>query len=75
MKNDYLKINFNNKRDRVMVDDEEYQIESWVSSLSSIEKPEKIPLEYIRRYLQEVYKSIERTIHEDTLLDHYFEFL
>tara|TARA_R110000851_G_scaffold292328_2_gene446806 strand:- start:40 stop:216 length:177 start_codon:yes stop_codon:yes gene_type:complete len=58
-----------------MVDDEEYHIESWVSPLSSIEKPEKISHEYMKRYLEEVYKSIERTISEDTLLDYYFEFL
>ena len=49
--------------------DEEYHIESWVSPLSSIEKPQKISSEYMKRYLEEVYKSIERTMRQDMLLD------
>ena len=56
-----------------MTDEEDYQIESWVSPLSSIEKPEKISSEYMKKYLEEVYKSIERTIHKDRWLDYYFD--
>ena len=56
-----------------MVEEEDYQIESWVSPLSSIEKPEKISSEYMKRYLKEVYESIERTIREDRWLNYYFD--
>lgn len=41
----------------------EYEIFSYVAPLSSIEKQEKYDVEYMKRYLDLVYKSIEKTMH------------
>ena len=41
----------------------EYEIFSYVAPLSSIEKSEKYDVEYMKRYLDLVYKSIENTMY------------
>ena len=56
-----------------MDNDEDYQIESWVAPLSSIEKPRKIEMKYMKKHLNEIYDSIAKTNKEDEILDYYFE--
>lgn len=46
------------------MDQEEYEIFSYVSCLSSIEKPEKYDITYMKKYLEEVYRLIEKDIYD-----------